>query len=302
MKVVVFTQSANAPQFERDLFKFAEGVSKSGDSVIINSGLEYEDCDVAVFFGSWKNMNAPHHVIKNKIVSRAKNFIVLETPLIGRGKVEEAMKDSWYRIGLNGFLADQGDFNNLNCDSLRWRKIQEMEGIVLAPWTRNMSGPILLALQLPGDASLRGADISKWAYETILDIRTITDRPIIVRTPQLERSFDNPYMEKIRKPMTNVVFQKGTYENLIPTLQKSYCSVTYSSGLAIDSLIHGCPAIVCNSASFAWESCSNKPRAIGFFEYPDRDKLFSKLSYAQWHVSEIQEGLPWKHLKNRVSV
>jgi hypothetical protein len=300
MKVVVFTASANAPQFERDLLKFAEGVSLSGDYVCVNSGTEYEDCDVAVFFGSWKNMKARHHEIKNKIVSNAKNFIVMETPLIGRQKVEEAMRDTWYRIGLNGFLADTGEFNNADCDSLRWDKVKSWFNIDLKSWNYKPNGPIILPLQLPTDASLRGASIEKWAYESIVEIRRYTDRPIVVRTPQLDRAFNSPYMEKIRKPMKNVVFQKGTYENLIPTLEAASCTVCYSSGFAIDSLLHGCPTIACSPSSFAYELCQNNPQDVVDLQRPDREQLFYNLSYAQWEAAEIQRGLPWKHLRKRL--
>lgn len=300
MKVVVYTASANAPQFERDLLKFAEGVSLSGDAVLVNSGTEYEDCDVAVFFGSWKNMKARHHKIKNEIVSKAKNFIVLETPLLGRQKVEEAMKDTWYRIGINGFLADTGNFNNTDCDDSRWEKVKSWFNIDLEPWNHKPNGPIVLALQLPTDASLRGACIEKWAYETILEIRRYTARPIIVRKPQLDRPFQSEYMEKIRKPMKNVLFQKGTFENLIPTLKAASCTVSYSSGFALDSLLHGCPAIACSPSSFAYELCQNEPSDVIDLRQVDRQQLFYNLSYAQWESSEIQQGLPWKHLRKKL--
>ena len=106
MRVGVFIQSANHPRFQQTLAMFAQGVIKSGDQAFISQSTHFEPCDVAVFFGSWKDRDVLHHNVKRNIVDHAPTFIVLETPLIGRQRVEECMSDDWYRIGLNGFLCD----------------------------------------------------------------------------------------------------------------------------------------------------------------------------------------------------
>lgn len=296
MKVTIFTKSANDPRFDSVLRQFANGVRVVGDDVDVCEGMEYRDCDVAVFFGSWKNRNMPHHIVKNDIVSKAKNFIVLETPLLGRMPVKEIMQDNWYRIGLNGFLADTGNFNNKNRDSSRWETVQECLDIAVAPYTYKYDGPIILPLQLPGDASLRGASIEKWALETVMQIREITSRPVVIRTPQLERAFDKYYIKRLRH-IPNVVFQQGSAENLVGTLSAAYCSVVYSSGFSIDSLVHGCPTIACSPSNFCYDLVDNTVENIEKVSRPDRTQLFCDLSYAQWHVAEIEKGLPWKHLK-----
>ena len=54
----------------------------------------YQNCDIAVMFGSWKRLSkkdykwdrAPHHILKNDIVKQhgRKPIVIIETPLLGR--------------------------------------------------------------------------------------------------------------------------------------------------------------------------------------------------------------------------
>lgn len=288
MKISTFITSANNPRFESMLEDFSKAIGAN-----IVTGKEYKECDVAVIFGSWKDRNNPWHVVKNNVVKNAKNFIVFETPLIGRGKVEDIMQDDWYRVGLNGFLANTGKFNNHNKPSDRWEKIQKELGVSLKPWKRS-GDYIVLALQIPGDASLQGTDISFWARRRLLSIRCQTEMPIILRTPQLKRPYD---LKSITKGVRDVTVQEGTKENLVPTLDDAYCTVTYTSGMGVDSVMNGTPTIAYNPGNFAYDISTRFIDSINSIAYPDREQWINNLSYCQWNISEIQEGLPWEHLK-----
>lgn len=288
MKISTFITSANNPRFESMLESFSKAIGAN-----IVTGEDYKECDVAVIFGSWKDRNTPWHVVKNNVVKNAKNFIVFETPLIGRGKVEDIMQDDWYRVGLNGFLANTGKFNNYNKPSDRWEKIQKELGVSLKPWKRE-GDYIVLALQIPGDASLQGTDISFWARRRLLSIRCQTEMPIILRTPQLKRPYD---LKSITKGIRDVTVQEGTKENLVPTLDGAYCTVTYTSGMGVDSVMNGTPTIAYNPGNFAYDISTRFIDSINNISYPNRDQWIRNLSYCQWNISEIQEGLPWEHLK-----
>lgn len=290
MIVKVFTKSANDPRFVDTLHKFSEGVKASGDECKIVDHIQYEECDCAVFFGSWKDRPDAHHVVKNNIVKYANKFICLETPLLGRGPVTNVMQDDWYRIGVGGFLADTGNFNNKNRPSDRWEMISKRLGIGVKPY--HDGDIILVTLQFPQDASLRGASIEKWALEQCSSIRATTDKPIVVRTPQVQKQFDVAVIEQIAS-IPGVMFQIGSKENLSPTLERASTVVTYSSGMGIDSLINGCATVASNPASFAYELCANTST-------PERDQWLADLAYAQWHIDEIQDGAPWRHLREVV--
>ena len=301
MKVTVYGKSANHPRFEQTLMKFATGVIDSGDDAFLSYDEEYYDCDVAVIFGSWKDRDMAHHRVKRDIVSKAKKFIVLETPIIGRGPVKDVMDDDWYRIGIGGFLADTGQFYCGNAKpSDRWDILRKHFNIKLPCYDYKKKDNIVVALQLPQDASLRGASIEKWCRDTCLAIRTQTDKPIIIRLPQLQRDWDVEPLEVARK-LPNVEFQMGTADNLIPTLRNARCTVTYTSGLGVDSLLNGCPTVACNPGSFAYDVAPHTVDHIEEPECPSRDQWLYNLSYCQWHVSEIENGLPWRHLKQMIT-
>lgn len=170
----------------------------------------------------------------------------------------------------------------------------------VADWNLNLNGPILIALQLPGDASLRGCNITKWAYSVCSKLRCITNRKIIVRTPQLDRKYDKLWIDKLVK-IPNLFFQKGTKENLIETLKSSYCSITYTSGMAVDSVLNGCPTIACDPGNFCYEISANSPEDINNLRYVERKQWIQNLSYCQWDIEEIEKGLPWEHLKKLIS-
>ena len=299
MKIVIFTASANHPRFAETLRKFGKNLPPE-HTVVIHDGPSYIPCDVAVFFGSWKNRNAPHHNIKRQIVEKAPVYIVLETPILGRKKVTDFMEDEWYRVGVNGFLNDDGTFNNKNMPGDRWKKISSELNIDFSGFrTNNKDNHILLALQIPGDAALKGTNITKWAYASAHWIRAITNRKIIVRYPQLPRQYDSEYLKKL-KSIPNIAFQKGTKENLETTLAKVSCTVTYTSGLAVDSILAGTPTIAMHPANFAYSISSNHLWEINNPKLGSVRQWLYDLSYCQWHVDEIEAGLSWQHLEETI--
>lgn len=297
MDVKVFLSSANDQKFRVALEKMAFGVARHGDAVHITAASHYEDCDVAVFFGSWKDRNVLHHNLKRSIVANAPNFVVLETPLIGRGPVKEAMDDVWYRVGVNGFLSDSGLFHNGAPKAAdRWQQISDHFGIGLKDYRINDKGPVVVALQLPGDASLRGASIEQWCLATCKKIRKQTKRQITIRLPQLQRQWDQgPLIEAGRLP--NVNFEQGTAVNLVSTLSQAFCTVSYSSGFAIDSLINGCPAIATNSANFAYPLGLTSVSCISRMKLPCREQWIRDLAYCQWSQDELGDGAVWENLR-----
>jgi hypothetical protein len=155
----------------------------------------------------------------------------------------------------------------------------------------------VVVLQLPGDASLRGANITRWACTIIELIRQRSGRDIILRTSQLERQYDQQYIDKALS-FKNVTLQKGTKENLNDTIDNSLFTVSYSSGFGIDSVIRGKPVLVGDPGSFVYKDFNNSLDNI-FVKpnQPDRTQWLNDISYAQWHVEEMGIGLPWRHLK-----
>ena len=253
------------------------------------------DHNISVIFGSWKNRPDVHHQVKNRVVSSGKPFVVHETSLLGREKVTYMFDEPWFRIGVNGFLADTGLFNNAHAESNRWMMIQKERNIEVKPWEAKGSF-VLVVLQLPGDASLRGASIEKWALDMCKLIRASTDFPIVIRRPQLDVSFDPIALEACAS-LVNVEIQNGTRENLYSMIDQCLFACTYTSGMGIDLILRGKPVVVGDSGSFVFSVRTDLPKALeGKYNTPDRLPLLSELAYCQWHLREIESGEVWNHL------
>jgi len=294
MDVRVFLDSANHPRFTNMLHKFAAGIRASGDDVIELHG-GYKPCDVAVIFGSWKDRDMPHHNVKRDVVANAKNFICIETPLVGRGEVKDVGDDDWYRVGLNGFLADTGNFNNKRRPGDRWELVQQQLNVTMDEYQQGEN--ILVTLQVPGDASLRGIDINWWAYDTCHEIRKYSSRPIIIRTPQVLKTFDLDILYSIRDQLPDIDYQVGEKQTLIPTIKDSWATVTYSSGLGIDSYLAGVPSFTMDKANFAYKLGNTNLKNIEDPKLPDRKQWVHNLCYAQWSEEEMEQGIVWQHMK-----
>ena len=159
---------------------------------------------------------------------------------------------------------------------------------------------VIVALQLPGDASLRGTNITEWAADTIEQIRQHTNRPIILRTPQLEREFDRDNIIRITR-VDGVSIQQGTKENLFATLDDAYATVTFSSGFGIDSVIRGTPTIAMDPGNFAYSLGNNKLSQIeNLVRSNDRQQWLNNLAYAQWSRQEIKNGEAWAHIRHQL--
>jgi hypothetical protein len=143
------------------------------------------------------------------------------------------------------------------------------------------------------DASLFGLDFELWVKNTIQHLRRYTDRPIVFR--------DHPENKDLMKNLiatynwANVSYSnKGTIND---DLKNAHCTVAYTSGSSIDSILAGVPVIPCSECNFVWPVSSHQLSEIENPKLGEREQLLYDLAYAQWSVDEIKQGKPWQHLK-----
>ena len=268
MRVVIYAASANHPKFETLLHDFGNAIATVEDTVDVVYGEQItpwcrDGADLNIIWGSWKDRNTPWHEVKRAVVAEDTPFLVLETPVMGRKPVKDVMDDTWYRVGINGFLGDTGFHHTVGSPGDRYLKMSEELDIAYKPW-KTSGGPIVICLQLPGDASLRGADISQWATMMAHEAKHYTDKQILIRTPQLPRQFDFSGMPD------GVLYQEGTAENLQSTMDHASCFVTYSSGVGTDAVINGTPTVAYNSASMVYGIVPNRIQWLETFTPTDR--------------------------------
>jgi hypothetical protein len=81
-------------------------------------------------------------------------------------------------------------------------------------------------------------------------------------------------------------------------LGRADCVVNYNSNPAIESVLAGIPVYVDESSL-----CRPVGNAIGsdmIHARPDRSEWCKQISYCEWFVEEIQQGLPWKRLREKL--
>ena len=311
MKVKVFLESAGNFD-ERDILKnFYDGIKKfeNTKSDVPTDRLEvdwamshgYEHCDVAVIMGSWKDRDRIHHNVRRDVVKNAPTFVVVETPLLGRVMFE---RSSQHRIGIDGFLNNTGTFLGGNAGNDRLSALD----IKWNGWNNNPNGHIVLMLQLPGDASLRGINMWQWGMWAYQSIRKYTNKKIIIRTHPGHHPKEMDAVYKFISDVSlnedkNVEVVIGSKERpLASDLKDAYCTVSYSSGSSIDSVLAGIPTIAMDPGNFAYGISSN------YIEHIDGDNIrkasdgdvvqwLQNLSYSQWSVLEMASGRAWQHLK-----
>lgn len=307
MLVNVFLESAGNYEERELLLKFYEGVSKvippvlSFDSPTENGTYldinhHYTTCDVAVMIGSWKPRDRDHHATRNSIVENSKCFVVVETPLLNRvmGKTS-----THHRIGVNGFLNNHGTFHLGNHNSSR----KELLNIQWNGWRNDPNGNILLMLQLPGDASLRGISTYDWAVKTVQRIRNYSQRKIIIRTHPSHNPKDTDEYYKFAYDLminhTGVSFSFGNAKTVQEELKTAYCTVAYTSGSAIDSILAGVPVLAVDPGNFAFDISSHYVEEIENLKLADTavvNQWINNLSFSQWSIEEMQNGEAITHL------
>jgi hypothetical protein len=92
-----------------------------------------------------------------------------------------------------------------------------------------------------------------------------------------------------------------------PSLQKDLdgarVCVGFNSNALTETVIEGIPTFSLDASSMAWPVSNHFLRDI---ENPvvdiPREQWLYNLGYCQWREDEIHQGLPWYHLKERLSV
>lgn len=305
MNVKIFLNSIGHYYQHEMLTKFAEGIAKRNpeDVVTLDLGDEYSHCDVAIIFGSWKERDKGHHIVRGSVAQRAKCFVVIETPLVGRKVTEE---NKYWRVGVDGFLNNQGQFilksMKSKCPGNRFSKLglENFQG-----WKNDPNGHIVIMLQLPGDASLRRTNIYQWAESVIYQIRSRTNKKIIVRPHPLANlkesdEFFSFFYKLMQAGHQKIEFSDPKAVPLTQELKGAYCSISFSSGSSIDSIMAGIPTIACDPGNFAWDISSRYVDQLD-----DLVKVQNKtveqwlwdLSWYQWTAQEMRTGECWEHIR-----
>jgi len=213
-----------------------------------------------------------HNSINIKEVQKRRQpFIFIDMPYWGRWMPGMDPKESYWRIIVNA----------LHVNKLEDKDNQRCQHIELKPKQKN--GDHILVC--PSSHSLNQFyDQTKWLLSVCNKLKQVTDRPIKIREKPRSDHTSGPAAAKIP---------------LEEDLKTAYCTVTMASIVGVESLIHGVPAI---SEPFGPVGMlgNNDITKIETVKLPDRQKWLNTLSYNQWSISEIEQGLPINYILEKL--
>lgn len=175
---------------------------------------------------------------------------------------------AWNGLNGNGTFApapnDNGERFNQNFGPLK-------------PW--NPEGTYILIMgQVPGDASLRGQDLSPWYNSTAQQAAEHYKMPVHFR----------PHPEALRRGHRAIV--RGTERSrgtLDEALAGAALVITYNSNSAVDAVLAGKPTITADKGSMAWPVTGHY---INDIVTPAREPWAHELAWRQWQLDEIKSG------------
>lgn len=141
----------------------------------------------------------------------------------------------------------------------------------LLPWRDPASGVITIFGQLPGDRSLRGADIEAWMDEAYATLRCL---------------YPTQKVEVRPHPLT--LQDPASIEPLAECFARTSLAVTYNSTTGAEAVIQGIPTIACHPGSLA------RPAAVSSLlacpECPDRDDWLHVLATRHATLEAMRRG------------
>jgi len=232
----------------------------------------------------WSGRMAANKTIWDAAQALRKPVIVLEVGGIQRGIT--------WKVGLNGINKDA--FFVKDKDSSRAGSL----GLALKPW-RLQGEHILICGQ--HDRSLQWQNMpnsSQWFSEIITEVRKYTNRKIVIRphprcpiTP-VEHQFKNVIKQTPAK-------RAGTYDDYDIRFDNAHAVVSWTSNPGIRAAINGYPVFT-GPTSLAFPVANHNLADIELPQMFDRQQWLNDLAWTEFTIQEIAQGLPLKHLTERL--
>lgn len=259
----------------KTLSAMAEGIAKTGDQPFILSDIEYRtpEHDVAVFWGYVSSMQR----VLRTYTEAGKPAIYIDFGYWGRDK-----ENTHYKLSLNA-RHPTAYFRSRQHDNKRAKAL----GIEAQKWRKAGSHIVVAGMGAKAAWAERLEPPGSWETRVIAQLKTLTDRPIVYRPKPSWRDAE---------PLKDAAYSPPE-QPLEDVLANAHAVVTHHSNVAVDALVSGVPA-------FVWDGVASPMglQDLALIETPllprDRESWINDISYTQFTLSEMAEGLPWRHLKN----
>jgi hypothetical protein len=172
---------------------------------------------------------------------------------------------------------DNGGYYRWHCNGFQMREIDPVPidrwlamKMEMWPWEKN--GKHIVVAE-PSPTYERFHHIEGWTKKTVEELKTLTDRPLLLRDKEMQR------------------FGRKLHEDL----KGAHAMVTHGSNAAVEGVIMGCPVFVYPGSAAALVGCTDLAE-IESPVYPDRLPWVSSLCYNQYNEQELVDGTLWRML------
>jgi hypothetical protein len=248
----------------------------------INSSSHDMNADVAVIWSHlWSGRMRPNQQVWRTFRNSGRDVVVLEVGMLQRGRT--------WKVGLNGVNRRAWFGQGQQPD--RAQKL----GLHLQPWHQGAN--IVIAVQRGDSEQWSGLPEPKiWVEQTVAKIRSVSDRPIVVRPHPRQRIADIPGVI-IRRPQP-VAHTYGSFD-FETDLANAWCVVNENSGPGCQSIISGVPAFV-GIDSLAAPVANVNLADIEKPWMPDRTAWLETIAHTEWTTEELASGYPIQRMLSRL--
>jgi len=276
----------HGPLNSKNIFaKFLKSIQATGDDLHINKEI---DGDVAVIWSVlWQGRMRNYKQIWERYRQANKPVIVLEVGGLRRNQS--------FKIAING-VNRKADFADQDVDDTRWPLFNH----TFKPWKQTGDNIIILGQHHASEQWNGMPSMNVWFEQQINEIRKHTTRPIQIRShPRNPVGFDFAKYKHVS--LAPPVMDSNTIDdtNFKDTLKDAWAVINHSSNPAMEAVINGIPVFV-SADSLCYDVGNHSLTHINNPKMPNRQEWANKLSYTEWFENEIEVGLPWRRIRDRI--
>jgi hypothetical protein len=263
---------------------FAQGARAQGAKVLVQKELQVVDCRLAVILG-WvgTTIRGPHIQLRRSVIDHQRRTGYHVMP-VDASCFKFADHNSYFlRYSLGGVFYNTNNYANANSNDNKWQQIQTQLEINLKSWRTNGTH-VLVCLQRDGGWSMKGTDMSEWTRQTVQRLRSITNRPILIRP--------HPNHKINLSELTNLpgVSESVNGSTLQQDLANAWAAVFCNSSSSVAAALAGIPVFADDDDCVAWAVANKDLAQIESPVMPDRTQWLNDLSSAHWTDDESRCG------------
>lgn len=291
--VVVYISSvANAHRHPRKtacLESFAQGVRAFGGRVLVEHLNRYQPSTLAVILG-WATpttKGGANIALRKQIIDQQQRLGAYTMCIDASCFKYLDNTSSYLRYSIGGPFYDQANYANHNSSSDQWNRIKKDLGIDLQPEQVN-HGHVLICMQRDGGFSMKTINPLAWLDQKIQQIRTHTNRPIVIRPHPGD--YRPQQFEKYRTQLGITVVNPAD-SRLTDNLRQAQSAVFFNSSASVAAVCAGVPVFVDDSSCVSWHVANKDIAIINQPQRFDRTQWIHDLAAAHWTDQDAQAGL-----------